>query len=153
MENVETVVAVVSAVLALATYIANSIKKFRDMNKKELIELACKVIEEGVVTAELHMADAKHEAALQAGVDIRKGPAEIVKNPIETNRVIQAALKPVRKQAHEMAASYISDIVVKNKKLSKILSPETISQAISLAIKAPKTGGFSPLISLFARKA
>lgn len=142
------------AIIGIAMFVIKTISKMRTMSKAELIDLACRVVEEAVVDTEAKMNVMKREAALKVGAEVRRGAEEVVKSPVKTDQVIRAALAPVREMAHQKAVSYIGDTMatLENKALNKILDSKTIDSAIKLALQAPKMGALEPLKTLILKR-
>lgn len=136
---------------AVAAYVVEQVMRKKSNDRKEMVDFAVAVMEEGIAYAEENMRVRKREAAHNAGLAIKKLPVEESKDPIKVERFFNSAMKPIRDITHDMAKKYIIDTVTKigNKDLLKMINVNTIDDAIRLRIVAAKIQIVDPLRPYF----
>lgn len=136
------------AIVLAVVYVVKTDKKTQ---KKEDLDFAVAIVEEGIAYAEENMRIQKREAAHNTGIALRKQPPEDSKDPIKAERFFNSSMKPVRDMTHDMARKYILDTVekIKSDNLRKMINSNTIDSAIKLRIVAAKIQIVDPLRPYF----
>jgi len=136
-------------------YIINKMKINSGANKKDALDYAVAVMEEGIAYAEEEMKILKREAAHNAGVGLKKLPVEDTKDAIKFDKFFTDALRPVREMTHDKARKYILENVSKLSDpkikvlVQKMINVNTIDLAIKLRIIAAKIQIVDPLKPYF----
>lgn len=145
------------SILALAIiYLAKILYDRKENKKKEILDYAIALVEEGIAYSEERNKYNKTEAAHNAGLALRKQPVEVTKDPIASTRFFNSAMTPQREICHNNAKDYIFNSInkIKNEKLResvRALFIDTIDDAIKLRIAAAKMGTLDPIKPLLYR--
>lgn len=141
---------VLSAILVLVVLLIFKGSEKREKRKKEILDYAIALIEEGIAYSETETKIAKIEAAHNAGTALKKEPVAISKDPIAATRYLNAAMEPMRTICHEKARHYILTIIssLKDKDMKKGIIKAIggdIDLIIKLRIIASKIGNIDPV--------
>jgi hypothetical protein len=145
------------SILVLATiYLAKILHDNKESKKKEILDYAIALVEEGIAYSEEKNKYNKTEAAHNAGLALRKQPVEVTKDPIASTRFFNSAMAPQREICHNNAKNYIIESVnkIKNEEMKEAVRKifeNTVDDAIRLRISAAKMGTLDPIKPLLYR--
>lgn len=145
------------SVLALAiVYLQKIMYDRKESRKKELLDYAIALVEEGIAYSEEKNKMNKVEAAHNAGLSLKKQPVESTKDPIFCTRFFQAAMGPQREICHSNAKDYILKSVnsMKDESMKKrvlAMFDGVLDEAIKMRIAAAKMGTLDPVKPLLYR--
>jgi len=141
MLAVAVAVILVAVVLAVATYLDRQ-DKFKEM----ALSMAAGVVEEGIAVSEIQTLAIKREAVFEATKAWQKKAPEVMKNQVEADKFLQAAMVPAREIAHTTARNHIGSTVaaMPNSRLKSAIKrmlyhdSNTIDQVIKIRIVSAK---------------